>query len=91
MAIKLESTKNDALQKLHIEYSAYERLKAEKGIPTIYFFGKHDDLYNVLVMQQLDLNLEQLFQLCQRNFSMKTILYITIQLLSRFEAIHRKG
>ena len=89
IAAKLEPI-DCRLPQLKIEHAIYSKLKSENGFPVIYYFGQCEK-YNVLVMQLLGQNLEQVFDLCKRQFSLKTILYVAIQLITRFEAIHRNG
>lgn len=45
------------------------------GIPNIHWFGSEGD-FNVLVMDLLGPNLEDLFNLCGRKFSLKTVLMV---------------
>lgn len=47
--------------------------------------------YNALVMDLLGPNLEELFQALNYTFSLKTILQIAIQLISRVELVHANG
>lgn len=89
MAAKLEMTKNK-LPLLQIEYGIYKLLQSETGFPEVYYYGQIPN-YNVLVMQILGKNLEQVFNMCKRQFSLKTILYNAIQLITRLESIHRNG
>ena len=54
------------------------------------WFGKEGD-YNVLIMDLLGPSLEDLFNFCNRKFSLKTVLMLADQLISRIEYIHSKN
>ena len=60
------------------------------GIPTVYWFGVEGD-YTVLIMAILGPNLQQLFDFCEHNFSLKTVLTIAIQMIQRLEYLHSKN
>lgn len=60
------------------------------GIPQVHWFGVEGD-YTVLILTILGPNLEQLFEFCEREFSMKTILIIAMQMLQRLEYLHSKN
>jgi len=88
VAIKLECVKTKHPQ-LHIESKIYKMMQGGVGIPTIKWCGAEGD-YNVMVMELLGPSLEDLFNFCSRKFSLKTVLLLADQLVSRIEYIHSK-
>jgi len=89
VAIKLECVKTKHPQ-LHIECKFYKMMQGGVGIPSVKWCGSEGD-YNVLVMELLGPSLEDLFNFCSRKFSLKTVLLLADQLISRIEYIHSKN
>ena len=89
VAIKLECVKTKHPQ-LHIESKFYRIMQGGVGIPTIKWCGSEGD-FNVMVMELLGPSLEDLFNFCSRRFSLKTVLLLADQLISRIEFIHSKN
>jgi len=89
VAIKLESAKSRHPQ-LAYEYKVYRILAGGVGVPNVYWFGKEGD-YNVMVMDILGPSLEDLFNFCNRKFTLKTVLMLADQLLARIEYVHTKN
>ncbi|KAF2904622.1 hypothetical protein ILUMI_01560 [Ignelater luminosus] len=89
VAIKLECIKTRHPQ-LHIESKFYKMMQGGVGIPQIKWCGSEGD-YNVMVMELLGPSLEDLFNFCSRRFSLKTVLLLADQLISRVDFIHSRN
>ncbi|KAH6618361.1 kinase-like domain-containing protein [Chaetomium sp. MPI-SDFR-AT-0129] len=72
------------------EKEIYETLKRGVGIPRMRWFGQECDFY-ALVLDALGPSLEDLLNYCGRKFSLKTILLIADQAISRVQYIHSKS
>ena len=89
VAVKLEVIRSNSGQ-LQIESRIYKMLSGGVGIPSIKWFGVEGD-YNVLVMELLGKSVEDLFVLCNRKLSVKTVAMLAEQMISRVEYFHNKG
>ncbi|GMR57526.1 hypothetical protein PMAYCL1PPCAC_27721, partial [Pristionchus mayeri] len=87
VAIKLEDFTTKHPQ-LHVEVRLYKIMHGGMGIPRVLWSG-YDGEFNVMVMELLGPSLEDLFNFCERKFSIKTILLLADQMISRLEYIHR--
>ena len=88
VAIKLESMKSKHPQLIY-EAKLYTLLKGIVGIPVVKWYGKEGD-FNVMVISLLGPSLEDLFNYCGRKFSLKSVLMIADQLITRIQYVHGK-
>jgi casein kinase I homolog HRR25 len=80
VAIKLEPVVEKQPSPLKHESKIYKTLMGGPGVPWMIWSGKQGD-YNVMVIDLLGPSLEDLFKLCNRQFSLKTVLLIADQLV----------
>jgi len=93
VAIKFESV-NTKHPQLFFEAKLYQYLlrdtqTPERGIPRVYYCATEGD-HNIMVMDLLGPSLEDLFNVCNRKFNLKTVLMLGTQMLSRIEYVHSK-
>lgn len=86
VAIKVESVQPKK-SRLHIENDIYKKINGT-GVPKVFHY---DDKDKILVMSFLGPSLENLFDFCNRRFSLKTTCMIGIQCVRIIEHIHSKG
>jgi serine/threonine protein kinase len=72
------------------ETSMYEELREGVGIPRVHWYGKQDG-YSVMVQELLGPTLVDLLKYCGGRFTLKTVLLIADQAISRIRHIHSKG
>ena len=89
VAIKLEPIKSKHPQ-LFFESKLYMSLQNGVGIPKLFWCGTQGN-YNVLIIELLGPSLEDLFNYCNRKFSLKTTAMIAEQMISRIEYMHSKN
>ncbi|WCJ42521.1 casein kinase I-like 3 [Euphorbia peplus] len=89
VAAKIENNKTKHPQLLY-EAKLYNILQGGSGIPSIKWSGV-DAEDNVLVLDLLGPSLEDLFVYCGRKFSLKTVLMLADQMITRIEYVHSKG
>ena len=68
-----------------------QKVQLHPSIHEVLFFFIYLGDYNVMVMELLGPSLEDLFNFCSRRFSLKTVLLLADQLISRIEYIHSKN
>jgi len=93
VAIKLEHTNTKHPQLFYeaklYQYLLHDNSVLDKGIPNVYYSSTEGD-YNVLVMDLLGPSLEDLFNTCNRKFSLKTVLMLADQMIQRIEFVHSR-
>ena len=89
VAIKLEPL-NSKHPQLFYESKLYMTLQNGIGIPQLYWCGTQGN-YNVLIIELLGPSLEDLFNYCNRKFSLKTTAMLADQMISRIEYMHSKN
>jgi len=89
VAIKLEPVKSTHPQLLY-ESKLYKLLGGSFGLPSVHWYGVEGD-YNVMVVDLLGPSLKDLFNLCNRRLTLKTVLMLADQLVNRLEYVHAKN
>ena len=81
VAIKVEKA-NTKYPQLYDEFKMYKSIPSHQGVPNIYWFGQVGN-FNIMIMEILGASLEKLFNKCHRKFTLKTVLMLGIQLVSK--------
>eukprot|EP00929_Paragymnodinium_shiwhaense_P000158 TRINITY_DN1003_c0_g1_i1.p1 TRINITY_DN1003_c0_g1~~TRINITY_DN1003_c0_g1_i1.p1 ORF type:complete len:395 (-),score=73.05 TRINITY_DN1003_c0_g1_i1:37-1221(-) len=89
LAVKLENVKTKHPQLMY-EAKLLKHLQGSPGIANVHYCDTEGE-YNVMVMDLLGPSLEDLFNICHRKFSRKTVLMIVDQMLYRVEYLHSKN
>eukprot|EP00929_Paragymnodinium_shiwhaense_P047196 TRINITY_DN23938_c0_g1_i1.p1 TRINITY_DN23938_c0_g1~~TRINITY_DN23938_c0_g1_i1.p1 ORF type:complete len:376 (+),score=100.65 TRINITY_DN23938_c0_g1_i1:135-1262(+) len=89
VAIKLESVKASVPQLIY-EAKLYRLIGRLRGLPQIYWYGVEGD-YNVMVIELLGPSLDDLFEFCDCKFSLRTVLKLSDQILTRIESVHSRN
>lgn len=64
--------------------SALADLSIAAGIPNVYYFGQ-EGLHNILVIDLLGPSLEDLFDHCNRRFTIKTVVMVAKQMVCGYQ------
>ena len=90
VAVKLEKKAGSSYLSLAKEARVISELGNKQGFPTLYAFGK-EEAYNYMAVTLLGPNLEKLARTCGSRLSMKTVLMLADQVLTRVENLHNQG
>uniref|UniRef100_A0A915D942 non-specific serine/threonine protein kinase n=1 Tax=Ditylenchus dipsaci TaxID=166011 RepID=A0A915D942_9BILA len=88
-AVKIESAKARHPQLLY-ESRIYKLMEGGTGVPNVFYFGNESG-FNCMVLELLGPSLEDLFNDCGRCFSIKTVLLLADQMISRVEYMHLRN
>jgi casein kinase 1 len=89
VAVKIELTNTKHPQLLY-EAKLLKHLQGGPGIPNVLHCDNEGD-YNVMVMDLLGPSLEDIFNMCERKFTINCIVKICAQLISRAEFLHGRN
>ena len=83
LAVKLEP-QDGKDHTLEHEFHVYKKLGKGIGIPCVHWFGMEGG-FDAMVLDRLSPSLEDLFVQCYFGFTMKTVLLLADQLVSKFD------
>ena len=90
VAIKREDLGTGKSPQLVYESQVLKSLNGEPGFPRPLAFWKGNG-FQALAMTLCGMNLEDIFQRCQCKFSVKTVLMLADQMISRLQFLHEKN
>lgn len=90
VAVKLEH-KNTKAPQLPLEYRFIKMIGSVEGFPKIIKIDECGGIYHAMVMELLGPSLEEVFNACERRMSLKSVLYLSLQLIARFQTLHSKN
>lgn len=92
VAVKIEILSPDKTPLLEYEGNIYRYLNSfdlyNNLVPRVYEIFKFDD-FNAMVMDLLGDSLSKLFRKCGKKFTLKTVIFLAIQMINCLEYIHR--
>lgn len=87
VAIKSELIKT---KQLHMELALYQRIQGGFGFPQVQYYGT-EDAHNVLILDLLGPAIDKILSYCGARFSLKTIILLATQMITRLEFVHSRG
>ena len=88
IAIKMEKKEKNSQGTLEIEAYRLIYLQGE-GIPKIFCYG-NNQTHNILIQELLGRSLEDLFNSCNKKFSLKTVCVLGIEIIKLIKYVHSK-
>jgi len=88
IAIKMEKIEKNSPGTLEIETRRLLYLQGD-GIPKIYCYG-NNQTHNILIQELLGRSLEDIFNSCNKKFSLKTVCVLGIEMLKLIKYVHSK-
>ncbi|KAA6385690.1 MAG: putative Casein kinase I, partial [Streblomastix strix] len=89
VAVKLEELSVIPSQ-LYQESKLYRVMNQVKGFPRVYYWGEERG-HRILIMDYLGPSLEELIDRFHRKLTLKTVLMLADQMITRVELLHQKG
>ncbi len=90
VAVKLEEQGRLDHPVIEMEAELYEIFAGGPGIPRLRWSGEEGS-FNILISDLLGPSLTDLFDFCDRKFSLKTVLLLADQMICRIKYLHSKG